>query len=69
MKIDNGLRALVAAVGCVGLSTLHAASKAPRGDLGPPAGVPIHAILTSPPNVPPPTHRTHPAKVIVEHEE
>jgi len=27
---------------------------------------PIHAILTSPPNVPPPTHRTQPAKVIVE---
>ncbi len=26
----------------------------------------IHAILTSPPNVPPPTHRSSPAKVIVE---
>jgi nitrite reductase (NO-forming) len=66
LKIDDLVRALLAAVSCLGLSNLHAASKAPSGDLGPPAGVPIHAILTSPPNVPPPTHRTHPAKVIVE---
>ncbi|HEY8709528.1 MAG TPA: copper-containing nitrite reductase [Burkholderiaceae bacterium] len=36
------------------------------GDFGPPQGAPIHAVLTSPPNVPPPTHRTVPAKVIVE---
>ena len=31
-----------------------------------PVGAPIHANLTSPPEVPPPTHRTKPAKVIVE---
>ena len=31
-----------------------------------PVGPPIHAVLTSPPEVPPPTHRTQPAKVIVE---
>lgn len=31
-----------------------------------PVGPPIKAILTSPPNVPPPIHRTTPAKVIVE---
>jgi nitrite reductase (NO-forming) len=31
-----------------------------------PQGPPIHAILTSPPQVPPPVHRNHPAKVIVE---
>jgi len=31
-----------------------------------PVGPPVHAVLTSPPNVPPPTHRTKPAKVIVE---
>ena len=37
-----------------------------KGDFGPPQGEPIHALLTSPPNVPPPTHRNHPAKVIVE---
>ncbi|WP_424680923.1 copper-containing nitrite reductase [Frateuria sp. YIM B11624] len=35
-------------------------------DLGPPQGEPIHAVLTSPPNVPPPIHRNYPAKVIVE---
>ena len=37
-----------------------------KGDFGPPQGEPIHALLTSPPNVPPPIHRDHPAKVIVE---
>ena len=36
------------------------------GDLGPPQGEPIKAVLTSPPNVPPPIHRNYPAKVIVE---
>ncbi|HET6805855.1 MAG TPA: copper-containing nitrite reductase [Frateuria sp.] len=35
-------------------------------DFGPPQGAPIHAVLTSPPNVPPPIHRNYPAKVIVE---
>ena len=35
-------------------------------DLGPPVGEPIRAILTSPPEVPPPTNRTTPARVIVE---
>lgn len=37
-----------------------------RGDFGPPQGEPIHAVLTSPPQVPPPTNRTYPAKVIVD---
>jgi nitrite reductase (NO-forming) len=37
-----------------------------RGDFGPPQGEPIHAVLTSPPQVPPPVNRDHPAKVIVE---
>jgi nitrite reductase (NO-forming) len=37
-----------------------------NGDFGPPQGEPIHAVLTSPPNVPPPIHRSHPAKVIVD---
>jgi nitrite reductase (NO-forming) len=36
------------------------------GDFGPPQGEPVHAVLTSPPNVPPATGRTAPAKVIVE---
>jgi nitrite reductase (NO-forming) len=37
-----------------------------RGDFGPPQGEPIKAVLTSPPNVPPPLNRDHPARVIVE---
>jgi nitrite reductase (NO-forming) len=37
-----------------------------RGDFGPPQGEPVRAVLTSPPQVPPPTKRTKPAKVIVE---
>jgi nitrite reductase (NO-forming) len=37
-----------------------------KGDFGPPQGAPVKAILTSPPNVPPPTGRTKPAKVIVD---
>ena len=36
------------------------------GDFGPPQGAPIHAVLTSPPHVPPPITRKTPAKVIVE---
>jgi len=36
------------------------------GDLGPPKGEPVHAVLTTPPQVPPPTNRNYPAKVIVE---
>jgi nitrite reductase (NO-forming) len=49
---------------------LVAAAPAPSklkdaGDLGPPQGAPIQAILTSPPFVPPPIHRKFPAKVIV----
>jgi nitrite reductase (NO-forming) len=37
-----------------------------KGDFGPPQGEPVHAVLTSPPKVPPPTNRRVPAKVIVE---
>ncbi len=36
------------------------------GDFGPPQGEPIHAVLTSPPHVPPPIHRNYPAKVVVD---
>ncbi len=35
------------------------------GDFGPPEGPPIQAVLTSPPEVPPPTGRSKPAKVII----
>ncbi len=37
-----------------------------KGDFGPPQGAPIRAVLTSPPDVPPPTNRSAPAKVIVD---
>jgi nitrite reductase (NO-forming) len=37
-----------------------------KGDLGPPQGEPIKAVLTSPPEVPPPTGRSAPAKVVVD---
>ncbi|NCT67905.1 MAG: nitrite reductase, copper-containing [Rhodanobacteraceae bacterium] len=37
-----------------------------KGDFGPPQGEPIHAVLTSPPHVPPPVNRNYPAKVIVD---
>ncbi len=48
------------------LASAVVASGSARGDLGPPQGEPINAILTSPPMVPPPTNRSTPAKVIVE---
>jgi nitrite reductase (NO-forming) len=51
---------------CLSGLVLAAGTKPLDGDRGPPVGPPIHAIATSPPNVPPPTHRTQPAKVIVE---
>lgn len=46
-------------------STLAAQARDP-GDLGPPRGAPIKAVLTSPPHVPPATNRSYPAKVVVE---
>ena len=59
-------RRLRAAAGIAALATASAAAVAASGDFGPPRGAPIHAVLTSPPNVPPPTGRHSPAKVIVE---
>src|SRR5499427_9988635 len=51
-------------------SVVLAAGKKPPaaapGDFGPPQGEVIHAVLTSPPAVPPAIHRDHPAKVIVD---
>ena len=65
--------ALIAAAACTGLAVAASTSAptvpartASKGDLGPPQGAPIHAVLTSPPNVPPPLTRKFPAKVIVE---
>jgi nitrite reductase (NO-forming) len=37
-----------------------------KGDFGPPQGKPITATLVHAPSVPPPIHRDHPVKVIVE---
>jgi len=37
-----------------------------KGDFGPPQGKDIEAVLTDPPNVPPPLNRNYPARVIVE---
>jgi nitrite reductase (NO-forming) len=50
----------------VGVPILAVAASPAAGDFGPPRGAPIHAVLTSPPNVPPATGRNYPAKVIVE---
>ncbi len=47
-------------------ATRHDTGGSARGDFGPPQGSPIKAVLTSPPNVPPPTRRNQPAKVIVD---
>ena len=67
------LLALLGFAGSAGFAALAATPVADKpaavkwaGDFGPPQGAPIHAVLTSPPNVPPPTNRKVPAKVIVE---
>ncbi len=52
-----------ALITCAALA--HAGPKDP-GDLGPPRGPVVKAVLTSPPFVPPPTNRKQPAKVVVE---
>lgn len=62
--ISKMLLATLASASMVSLAHAVAVTKA-DGDQGPPTGPPIHAVLTSPLNVPPPTHRNHPAKVIV----
>jgi nitrite reductase (NO-forming) len=55
----------------LGLATSIASAATPADssvsrDLVPPQGEPIHAVLASPPDVPPAIHRNKPAKVIVE---
>lgn len=47
------------------LSSFMACQESKNVDSDPPEGEPINAVLTSAPNVPPPTNRTKPAKVIV----
>ncbi len=54
------------AAACSGSNASPTPSKAPGPvDLGPPQGPPINAVLTNAPQVPPPTGRTAPAKVVV----
>ena len=55
-----------AAAFCVAGGARAAPAKPTPADATASTGAPIHAVLTAPPNVPPPTHRSHPAKVIVE---
>jgi nitrite reductase (NO-forming) len=67
------LAAALVLMGCARSETTDSAGPAVadtggslHGDFGPPQGDPVHAVLTSPPQVPAPTNRKHPAKVIVE---
>jgi len=60
-----GLISVVLGALLAGTAARAASTKLP-GDFGPPRGEPIHAVLTSPPLVPPAVHRNYPAKVIVE---
>ena len=62
--MKSGIRAIAAAVAALTILalgtmiTVASATAAPTkipGDFGPPRGKPIQAILTSPPNVPPPS--------------
>ena len=55
-----------AAAFCVAGGARAAPAKPTPADATASTGAPIHAVLTAPPNVPPPTHRSHPAKVIVD---
>ncbi len=64
IKTLIGRAALASSLAAMAFGAMAGARSA--GDFGPPQGAPIHAVLTSPPNVPPPTNRTRPAKVIVE---
>jgi len=69
MKLQPRVATILLAMTCAVPMAAALAAAPPTGkkvDLGAPQGEPIHAVLTSPPNVPPPIHRDHAAKVIVE---
>ena len=72
MAVTIGLLLTACGAQTDGTASAAAASAEPSsggsadGDFGPPQGEPIQATLTSPPLVPPPVNRNHPAKVIVE---
>lgn len=66
MKVVTKLLSLVAFTAFLAsCSQLADTGGSAKGDFGPPVGDPIEAVLTDAPNVPPPTNRTKPAKVIV----
>jgi nitrite reductase (NO-forming) len=69
-KLSVALITALLLIGCQGGSQAPVVATdtggSAAGDFGPPQGEPVKAVLTSPPNVPPPTNRTAPAKVIVE---
>ncbi len=64
LRLLAAMAASIAFAGIAGAAAPNATRSA--GDFGPPQGAPVRAVLTSPPNVPPPTNRKAPAKVIVE---
>ena len=77
MPIKPLLKLCLATVLGVALQCAYAAPTAPIGhavtdatksahDMKPPQGPQVQAVLTSPPMVPPPTHRTAPARVRVD---
>jgi nitrite reductase (NO-forming) len=65
MRISTVSRMLLAALASTSvMGVVHAATATTADrDQGPPTGPPIHAVLTSPPKIPPSTHRNHPAKL------
>ncbi|MRD48999.1 nitrite reductase, copper-containing [Caenimonas koreensis DSM 17982] len=66
MKTARTIARALALIAGLGFATLACAAPKDAGDFGPPRGPVIRAVLTSPPQVPPPTGRNYPAKVIVE---
>ena len=67
MHIERNLTLAAALVfGAFTTGALGATGGSLKGDFGPPVGEPVHAVLTSPPEVPAATGRKKPAKVIVE---
>jgi nitrite reductase (NO-forming) len=64
MSMQTFLKASCAGLLCLVLQPALAGASSDAAGLA--TGAPIHAVLTSPPEVPPPTHRTTAAKVIVE---
>jgi hypothetical protein len=72
MRISMMSKMLLAALASASMMSLVHAAAATRadGDQGPPTGPPIHAVLTSPPNVSPPTHPTIPlwSRSLIERE-